>query len=121
MNRRRPLARTTRMSPLVLRRVLRRSRRSVAAVAVMGVLAVAVLAHHSMPTGMHVTPGMPAGTICLAVLAAGAVSMAAGFMAGPRIPFPRFSSAERLRSLIDSAPRSVPARAGPIELSVLRL
>lgn len=105
----------------MLRRVVRCSRRSVAALAVLAVLGAAVLAHHSMPVGMHGMPGMPTGTVCLAVLAIGTVLLAARVAIGPRMTFPRFSMAERLRSLIDSAPRSAWARAGPIELQVLRL
>jgi len=121
VNQQRPLREQACMSPLVLRRVLRRSRRSVVALAVLAVLGAAVLAHHSMPAAMHGMPGMPTATVCLAVLAIGTVLLAARIAIAPGTTFPRFRSAERLRSLIDNAPRSAWARAGPIELQVLRL
>lgn len=121
MNHQRSLREQACMKSLMLRRVVRRSRRSAVSLAVLAVLGAAVLAHHSMPAGMHGMPGMPTATVCLAVLAIGTVFLAARIALGPRMTFPRFCSAERLRSLIDGAPRSAWARAGPIELQVLRL
>ncbi|MGI8429021.1 MAG: hypothetical protein ACR2OB_06885 [Solirubrobacteraceae bacterium] len=84
-------------------------------------LAGAVVVHHSMPMEIQGTPGMPAHTICLAVLGLAGIVVAAGFLAVCPASFPRFASAARLRSLIEPAPRSVPARAGPLSLQVLRL
>jgi len=74
-----------------------------------------------MPMEMQGMPGMPAHAICLAVLALAGIVVAAGLLALCLTSFPRFSSAARLRSLIDREPRSVPARAGPVSLQVLRL
>lgn len=87
----------------------------------MTAVAGAVVVHHSMPMEMQGMPGMPAHAICLAVLALAGIVVAAGLVAVCLASFPCSSSAARLRSLIDPAPRSVPARAGPISLQVLRV
>lgn len=107
------------MSPLRLRMSLRRSRRRLVVVLALLALGGAVAVHHAMPD-MH---SMPGHTICLAVLA-GAALLAVGISAArdgrPVLPRPLLRLA--LRSLVIPAPRTVPARAGPIylRLGVLR-
>jgi len=108
------------MGPLALRSALRRSRRSVAGLAVLFVIAASIVVHHSMPTGMHGMSGMPSGSVCLAI-ALGAVAVAGSGLAVGPVSFPQFSFLGRLRLLTATVLRSVPARAGPFELQVLRL
>jgi len=110
------------MGPLALRSALRRSRRSVAVLAVLFVITASIIVHHSMPMSMHGMSGMPSGLVCLAI-ALGAVAVAvagSGLAVGP-VRFPQFSFLGRLRLLTATVLRSVPARAGPFELQVLRL
>jgi len=106
---------TLEISPLRIRSLLRRSRRRVAALAVLAVLIGAVALHHapSLDMDMH-TAG-----VCLAVLqiAVGVALVAVTWPvaeAGPRRLLGR-------RSVAVSVPITVPARAGPWHLQVLRL
>ncbi len=107
------------MSPLSLRRGLRRSRRRLAVLLVLLGLAGAVAVHHGMPMDMH----MPGPAMCLAVLG-GALVLFAGVALTSA--FPRPPSATNLatpRALVVLSPRCAPARAGPLylRLAVLRL
>ncbi len=108
------------MGPLALRSALRRSRRSVAVLAVLFVITASIVVHHSMPMSMHGMSGMPSGSVCLAI-ALGAVAVAGSGLAVGPVRFPQFSFLGRLRLLTATVLRSVPARAGPFELQVLRL
>lgn len=104
------------MSPLRLRAGLRRVRRRTALVTVLVILVGAVAVHHAAPMDMH----MGGAVMCLAILGLAGAALAAvrDVQVLPRLLAVRLVS--RL-SLVEPAPRSVPARAGPIRLQVLRL
>lgn len=110
------------MSPLALRRLLRSSRGRLALLITFLALCGAIAAHHGMPMDMH---GMPGGAVCLAVLGLGAiVAVAATIIRRARRPWraPWLLRGWRLAALRIPAPRTIPARAGPLYLrfSVLR-
>lgn len=95
-----------------------RSRRHLALLFAFFALAGAVEAHHGIPMDMH---GMPAAAMCLAVLGAVAIAVAAvgGVIA---VRWPR-SAELAIPAWRPSPARGVPARAGPpvfLRLSVLR-
>jgi hypothetical protein len=97
--------------------LFRGRRRIVVCLAVL-VLLGAVAAHHALPSEMH---GMPAAAICLAII--GGIAVIAPALAGRGQGHTRTSEpAGQLVSLLVPEPRSVPARAGPLflSLSVLR-
>ncbi len=106
-----------RISPLTLRRAIRRSRRSVTLLAVSAAITASVAVHHAMPMAMH---GMDGTAVCLAIMAVGVAAAVVSLVTFP-CGFPRPRSEPRLRALVDNSPRSVPARAGPTGLQVLRL
>jgi len=72
--------------------------------------------HHSAPMDAH---SMSEGATCVAVLAVGALAVLALTPAARRLPRP--ANRRTLRHWLHLSPRSVPARAGPVELQVLRL
>lgn len=108
------------MSPLRLRRALRRSRHRLAMLVVLACLSGAVAVHHGMPSGMHAMPGQ---AICLAMLAAGALLAIGAVLVTRRADRSRPVGVRTPRALVALTPRSVPARAGPLylRLAVLRL
>jgi hypothetical protein len=105
------------VSVIRVRRFVRRSRSHLALAVILIATTSLVALHHGLPMAMH---EMPAAAVCLAVLGAGVVVASA---AGA-------SLARRLAPAVDwlvpvvwlTAPRSVPARAGPLylRLAVLR-
>ena len=103
------------MSPLRVRRRLRRShRRLFMILALLGVTGAFVL-HHDVPMDMH---DMPMGAVCVAVLAIGATA-AIGIALVTR-PGPwRTSAAWAPTTSRPAEPRGVPARAGPLHLQLL--
>jgi len=108
------------MTPLSLRRVLRRSRYRVAVVLVLLGLGAAVAVHHGLPMDMQ---DMPGHAICLAVLGGGLLLTAGVALTAAARRLPRSAEHPTLRALIVPSPRSAPARAGPLylRLAVLRL
>jgi hypothetical protein len=106
---------TTLMSPLHLRRILRRSHRRVLVLLALLSVTGAFVVHHDMPMDMH---GMSAGVACVAILAVGAVvAIGAAVTLLPRpwsLPTDLMSRHDRT-----VAPRSVPTRAGPLHLRLL--
>jgi len=108
---------TLEMSPLRIRSLLRRTRCRVAALAAFAVLTGAVAVHHapSMDMDMH----MASAGVCLAVLQI-AVGAALVATARPAAGAGRVRLLPR-RSVAVPEPTTVPARAGPRHLQVLRL
>ena len=95
-------------------RLLRSTRRRLAVALALLALGGVVAAHHGVVTDMH---HMPAGAICLAILAGtAAVAVALG-----RVAVPATSGLTLIWTPVDALPpiaRSVPARAGPIFLAL---
>jgi hypothetical protein len=102
------------LSPLSIRRTLRRSqRRALLLIALTGVTAVLV-AHHDIPMDMH---AMSAGAVCVAILAVGTgLAMATAVAAAPRFWARAVDAVARSRAV---SPRTVPTRAGPLHLQLL--
>jgi hypothetical protein len=107
---------TIAMSPLAIRSLIRRSRRRLAVLAVFGLLTGAVAAHHLPGVDLHMDS---AGVVCLAVLQ---IAVGVALVALPR-PVRRLRSVRLFArpSVAVPEPITVPARAGPSELQVLRL
>ena len=103
------------MSSLAVRAYVRRPMRRLAIVLAVLVVGGAVVAHHAMPD----MSGMAAGAACLFVLGVTAVVTAAAAAVGPARPRP--ASMLPLPVARVPAPRSVPARAGPLYLALLVL
>lgn len=99
------------MSPLALRRLLRTSQRRLGLAFAIAALAGAVLAHHGMPMDMHMAPA----TTCVAVLVLGFAVLRAVAVRVAR-PLPRVSFGRWGRAVGFPAPKTVPARAGPLYL-----
>ena len=101
---------------------MRASQRKLAVVLVLGGLAAAVAVHHSIPMDMHAMPGQ---SVCLAVLAAGALltGVAVIVRATRPGPPPRVTNFRIPLSRPVACDWSTPARAGPLylRLNVLRL
>ncbi len=107
------------MSPIRIRRALRRRRHSLAALTVMLTLGAAVAIHHGAPANMDAMPGH---AVCLAVLAIGGVALIAVGRRQRRPLRPRLAlAALPWPPSIPRTARSIPARAGPSVLEVLRL
>lgn len=115
-----PVATLRQMSPVTIRRFLRRRGRRFALLAAV-VVAAAVAAHHAAPMDMH---AMPAGAICVAVVAGAAlVGVALDLTATTRLGY----VVRTQRLLRRSEPRTrrpaFRARAGPqtfLRLQVVR-
>lgn len=108
------------MSTMALRRAMARPRRRLAVALVLVAVATAVAVHHAPQTGMAPMPGH---SVCLAILALGAGLAAATRLARVAVlALPRPLLRIPVPTLVVLAPRSVPARAGPLylRLCVLR-
>lgn len=107
------------MSPIRLRRLMREPRRRGAVLAVLLVVAFATAAHHAAPThpGMHMGP---AASLCVAVLALGALALALSSRPVSLVPLARVVFLPIVTQL-SPAPPAAAARAGPVHLQVLRL
>ena len=101
-----------------LRRAMRCSRRRATVALILLVLGSAVAVHHAMPGDMHAMPGH---TVCLAVLAAGALIAAVAVIGVTRARPPRPTSVALPASRCVTCSWSIPARAGPLFLRLLVL
>ncbi len=110
------------MSLISVHRAMRGARRRSALMLILLGLGGAVVVHHAMPMDMHAMPGH---SVCLAVLAAGALLLAAAAVvrraARTHPPRPVGFRVPRCRPV--ARRWSIPARAGPrfLRLGVLRL
>lgn len=104
------------IGPLGIRSRIRRSRRRLAVLAVFSLLAGAVAVHHQPAVHMHMDS---VAIVCLAVLQ---IAVGVALVAVAR-PSSRVRPSRLLAQLSVAVPepRTVPARAGPRELQVLRL
>jgi uncharacterized protein (DUF305 family) len=104
------------MTAMAVRRMMQRPRprRRLAVALALVVLTGAIAVHHSAPSAMAAMPGH--GT-CLAVLAIGAIAVAAIGLTRRRGAARPWTPLRRaLPTLVALAPRSAPARAGPLYL-----
>ena len=109
------------MSLISVQWAMRGSRRRLAVLLMVLGLGGAVAVHHAMPMDMHAMAGH---SVCLAVLAAGALLVAAAFAVRRVRPRPPRRTSVRIpASRPVACCWSTPARAGPLylRLSVLRL
>ena len=107
------------MSIISAHRLLRSARRRVVLAVALLVVGGALVAHHGMPTDMHI---MPAATMCLAVIGTTVAAARIALLVD-------LGQLRRPRAVLwvphatpVSAPRSAPVRAGPlfVRLQVLR-
>lgn len=99
-----------------MRRMLARSRRRLAVVVALVVLAGAVEAHHAMPMDMH---AMSAAAVCLAVLAVAVIATVA--VGTVRLPAWRRAVGWPMPVAFPIEVRGVAARAGPARFLRLRV